>query len=154
MEKYDKIKKVIKLLVVSRFDKIFCLETPKFRVIRLFRSSSSSFPFLLHLLFWLFTGLSGPLSHLPSLSFIFWRYSSAFLTPNVFKSSFVLSVHLSLGRPLGVFAFRFRAVICPISPFDLHTCPAQYLFALFSWSQQCYLLCTVLLVLRSLFGSR
>jgi len=53
--------------------------------------------------------------------------SSAFLTTNIFKSSFFLSVYLFLG----LLVFGFQAVICPISPFDLHTCLAQPINKLF-----------------------
>lgn len=40
--------------------------------------------------------------------------SFAFLTPTIFRFSFILSVNLCLGCPLGLYAFGFRAVICPI----------------------------------------
>lgn len=58
----------------------------------------------------------------PSLSFV---VSSAFLIPNNVRSSFILSTHLCLGRPLSLFVFGFHVVICSISSSDLYTRPAQ-----------------------------
>lgn len=90
------------------------------------------------LLLRLFTVLSGPLpqqhiivSNLPCsvLSFLQRYYYSKYL----FRSSYILSAHLCLSRPLGFISDRFSR--CYLSNYQsfrsLYTCPAQPIRALF-----------------------
>lgn len=80
-------------------------------------------------------------------------FSESF-TLSIFRSSFILSTHLCMGCPLVLYCVVFYAVICPISPSDLHTCPVyRVLFKVPTMLDTLYSFSTFLLLLISFSSS-